>query len=154
MFDDAFLKPYPNVKRYYVTLVNQPQFKAVMGEPTLCETPLKFTRQSITGCHTKITVCHVAPKKKGESKPKAEKPEKEKSEDKPEEEKPKKEKEKTWLDLLPPTTMPLDAFKRLYSNCPQDEFRKTFVSKFWDGGDIPKSPTDEVLPLLFYFTKP
>ena len=40
--------------------------------------------------------------------------------------------------------MPLDSFKRLYSNCPVRSFRETFVPRMWEGGAIPNSPTDEV----------
>lgn len=37
LFDPDFRKPYGNVNRWFLTLVNQPQFQAVIGEFTLCE---------------------------------------------------------------------------------------------------------------------
>jgi len=124
VFDEAFLQPFVNVKRYYVTLVNQKEFKSVMGEPKLCDVAKKYS-----------------PQKKSEN-PKAEKSEPSPAEDKPKPE--KEEKQKSWLDFLPPTSMPFDSFKRLYSNCPSNNFRETFLPLMWNGGPIPKSPTDEV----------
>eukprot|EP00210_Caulerpa_lentillifera_P007411 g7082.t1 len=125
VFDDAFLKPYQNLKRYYTTLVHQPEFIRALGAPEFCKTPLK----------------HSAPSKKKESAAES------KSETPKETAPPaKEEKPKSWLDLLPPTSMPLDSFKRLYSNCPARGFRDTFVPRMWNGGSIPNSPSEEVFP--------
>ena len=38
----AFRKPYGNVNRWFTTLVNQPQFKQVLGAVTLCEKMAQF----------------------------------------------------------------------------------------------------------------
>ena len=35
-------KPYQNVNRWFTTVVNQPQFKAVIGEFKLCEKMAEF----------------------------------------------------------------------------------------------------------------
>lgn len=41
LFSAAYIKGYPHVGRYFSTLVNQPKFKAVLGEVKQCqETPL------------------------------------------------------------------------------------------------------------------
>jgi len=40
LLDPAFRAPYPNVVRWYLTCVNQPQFKAVLGAPSLAATEL------------------------------------------------------------------------------------------------------------------
>jgi elongation factor 1-gamma len=37
VLDDDFRKQFVNANRWYRTLVNQPQFKAVLGEVTLCK---------------------------------------------------------------------------------------------------------------------
>lgn len=33
---------YPNVNRWFLTCINQPQFKAVLGEVTLCSKMAQF----------------------------------------------------------------------------------------------------------------
>ncbi|KAF9209043.1 hypothetical protein BGZ49_006587 [Haplosporangium sp. Z 27] len=108
LFDAEFRKAFPAVTRWFTTIVNQPNFKAVAGEFAFCETPLKY----------------VAPKKEAtkEKKPKEEKPKEEK---KPKAKEPEEEKEESFedapkpkskLDLLPAAKMPLDEWKRQYSN--------------------------------------
>lgn len=42
MLEPSFRQPYPNVTRWFVTCVNQPQFKAVLGEVKLCEKMAQF----------------------------------------------------------------------------------------------------------------
>lgn len=56
-------------------------------------------------------------------------------------------KPKNPLDLLPPSTMILDSWKRLYSNSPASNFRETCIAGLWKGGDIPNSPNKEVRSL-------
>lgn len=53
---------------------------------------------------------------------------------------------KNPLDLLPPTPMALDSWKRLYSNTPSSSFREVAIGGLWAGADVPNSPTKEVLP--------
>ncbi|KAF9437192.1 Elongation factor 1-gamma [Entomortierella beljakovae] len=108
LFDAEFRKGFPAVTRWFTTIVNQSTFKAVAGEFAFCETAVKY----------------VAPKKetKEVKKPKEEKPKEEK---KPKAKEPKEEEEETFedapkpkskLDLLPAAKMPLDEWKRQYSN--------------------------------------
>lgn len=116
VFDAAFRKPYTNVNRWFVTLMNQPEFKAVIGETVLCE---------------KAQV-YVA-KKEEPKKAAAPAPKKEVKEDlealAAEEEKPKA---KNPLDLLPPSKMNLDEWKRVYSN---NETRPDAINWFWKNFD-------------------
>lgn len=42
VLEPSFRQPYPNVTRWFVTCVNQPQFKAVLGEVKLCEKMSQF----------------------------------------------------------------------------------------------------------------
>lgn len=42
VLEPAFRQPYPNVNRWFVTCINQPQFKAVLGEVKLCEKMAQF----------------------------------------------------------------------------------------------------------------
>jgi elongation factor 1-gamma len=40
--DEAFRKPYDNVNRWFLTVINQKQFKDVVGEVTLCSKAAVF----------------------------------------------------------------------------------------------------------------
>lgn len=96
---EADRKQFRNVTRYFKTMVNQKAFQAVTGPVVLCTERIK-----------------LAPSAKKEKKPKAEKKETpKKKEAAPVEEEPKP-KPKSKTELLPPTTMPIDNWKRFYSN--------------------------------------
>lgn len=43
LFDEEFRKPFPNVTRYFMTLVNQPEFKKVLGDVSLAKEAAKYT---------------------------------------------------------------------------------------------------------------
>jgi len=131
VLDKEFRKPFVNVVRWFVTLVNQPNFHAVLGDVHL------------------VDVAQVAKK---EEKPKPKKEEKPKAEPKPKEEKPKKvekpkeveeeeeeedykdeePKGKNPLDLLPKSNFVLDEWKRVYSN---QETRPQALPWFWEHFD-------------------
>ncbi|KAI8577515.1 hypothetical protein K450DRAFT_252049 [Umbelopsis ramanniana AG] len=123
VFDKEFRAQYKNVNRYFNTLINQPHFKAVVGDIPLCETALKYT----------------PPKK--EKKPAAEQPKKEKKAEPKKEKKPEAAEEadepkpepkpKSALDLLPPSPFVMDAWKRMYSNNDTDVAMKWF----WENHD-------------------
>jgi len=40
--DPGFRAPFANVNRWFLTIVNQLQFKKILGEVKLCETMAKF----------------------------------------------------------------------------------------------------------------
>ncbi|XP_031698384.1 elongation factor 1-gamma-like [Anarrhichthys ocellatus] len=42
VLEPSFRQPYPNVTRWFVTCVNQPQFKTVLGEVKLCDKMAQF----------------------------------------------------------------------------------------------------------------
>jgi len=48
------------------------------------------------------------------------------------------------MDLLPATTMVMDAWKRLYSNAPIKNFREVAINGLWNGGPVPNSLNNEV----------
>lgn len=119
---------YPRVLRWFTTLVNQPEFIAVIGE-------FKFTdKESLPS---------------GVSQPKAETKaaKKEVKKDVVKEKAPeataapeKKEKPKNPLDLLPPSPMILDNVKRLFSNESFESAFEKFAAEFdsegwalWEG---------------------
>ncbi|CAN4077867.1 unnamed protein product [Withania somnifera] len=118
----SFTKEFPNVERYFWTLVNQPNFCKILGEVKQAE--------SIPAPQSKKPAEPKIPEK-----PKTkEEPKKEVKEEEPkpvEEEAAPKPKAKNPLDLLPPSTMILDDWKRLYSNT-KSNFREVAVKGFWD----------------------
>ncbi|KAL8482447.1 hypothetical protein ACS0TY_028574 [Phlomoides rotata] len=109
ILNKSFTLEFPHVERYFWTLINQPNFKKVWGDLEQAE-----------------SVPPVASKKSKEAKKEAANP----KEVDDEEEAPKP-KAKNPLDLLPPSTMILDDWKRLYSNT-KNNFREVAVKGFWD----------------------
>ncbi|KAL6074491.1 Elongation factor 1-gamma [Balamuthia mandrillaris] len=120
VLDAGFRKAFGNVNRWYLTLVNQPQFSSVIGEVVLCE---------------KMAKAPDAPKvekkvepKKQEAPKKAEKPAAEAAA--PAET--KKEKKANPLDSLPVSKLVLDEWKRQYSNT---DTRTEALPWFWENYD-------------------
>lgn len=96
--DPEFRAPFVNVTRWFVTCVNQPQFKAVLGDITLCEKMAQFD-----GKFLRVYICYyfaakLPAKKYNELFPK-EKKEKKKEEKKPQQEPKKQQKEKKAVAL-------------------------------------------------------
>ncbi|CAJ0847791.1 12914_t:CDS:10 [Entrophospora sp. SA101] len=120
VLDSEFRKAHKNISRWYVTLINQPPFKKVLGDVTLAD----------------VAAVYTPPKKeKKESKPK-ESPQPKKAEaavagDDDDEVKPEP-KPKSKLDSLPPSKLNLDEWKRVYSN---NDTRPVAVNWFWEHFD-------------------
>ncbi|XP_050942758.1 elongation factor 1-gamma-like [Cucumis melo] len=112
----SFTSAFPHVERYFWTLVNQPNFKKIIGEvkQTDAVPPVKTPEEAAAAAKAK------AEPKKQEEKPAA-----------PAEEEAPKPKAKNPLDLLPPSSMILDDWKRLYSNT-KTNFREVAIKGFWD----------------------
>lgn len=113
----SFTSEFPHVERYFWTLVNQPNFKKVLGD-------VEQTK-SVPAIATKK---HGQTKEAAKPKPK-EAPKKEAKKEEPkavEEEEAPKPKAKNPLDLLPPSKMVLDDWKRLYSNT-KSNFREVAI---------------------------
>ncbi|XP_078435114.1 elongation factor 1-gamma 1-like [Wolffia australiana] len=123
-----FTSEFPHVERYFWTVVNQPKIAKVVGEVKQAEAVPAIQKKFMPP--TK----EVAKPKKEEPKkePKKEQP-KPKEEETPalEEEEAPKPKPKNPLDLLPPSKMILDDWKRLYSNT-KTNFREVAIKGFWD----------------------
>ncbi|NWS50158.1 EF1G factor, partial [Probosciger aterrimus] len=83
VLEPAFRQPFGNVNRWFVTCLNQPQFKAVLGEVQLCEKMAQFDAKKFA---------EVQPRKEP---PRKEKPprEEKRKEEKKEEKKPEPEEE-------------------------------------------------------------
>ena len=77
VLEPQFRAPYVNVNRWFVTCINQPQFKAVLGEVSLCTKMAQFDGQPLSIlCDTNMTCCNyisLAVKKYNELFPKEKK---------------------------------------------------------------------------------
>ncbi|XP_076898570.1 elongation factor 1-gamma 3-like [Bidens hawaiensis] len=124
LWPKSFTSEYPHVERYFWTMVNQPSFSKILGEIKQAEVTVPLSAAK------KPEPKKEAPKANGNT-PKtngdAPKPKPEVTE---EEEAPKP-KPKNPLDLLPPSKMVLDDWKRLYSNT-KSNFREVAIKGFWD----------------------
>lgn len=137
-FDPTFRKSFGNVTRWFNTLVNQPQFIAVLGSVKLCDKVAEVDHkkygefQASQGKGGKDK--KVEPKKKEEKKPekKAAKKEEEPEElDAADAALALEPKSKDPFDLMPKGTFNMDDFKRCYSN--EDEAKS--IPYFWEKFD-------------------
>ncbi|CAG8737392.1 3373_t:CDS:2, partial [Acaulospora colombiana] len=117
VLDAEFRKGHKNLTRWYVTLINQPAFKKILGDVTLADVAVVFT----------------PPKKKEQ--PKKEQPKEkvqEPAEELEDDDKPPAPKPKSKLDLLPPSSLNLEEWKRFYSN---NDTRPNAINWFWEHFD-------------------
>ncbi|EPS67955.1 elongation factor 1 gamma-like protein, partial [Genlisea aurea] len=126
----SFTSEFPHVERYFWTLINQPNFKKIWGDFTQVEQVPAVV--STKPAPKKEPVKQKEPQKAKSEQPKAAKKVEEKPKDfDEEEEEAPKPKAKNPLDLLPPSKMILDEWKRLYSNT-KTNFREVAIKGFWD----------------------
>ena len=109
-------KVCPNVNDWFLRVLNTPETDKVYGTVLLCNQPLKP---------------FISEKK--EEKKEEKKKETKKKEEKPKEEKPKEEekpkKKQNPLDLLPPSKLELETFKRAFLN---NKDKADAMNKFWE----------------------
>jgi len=111
VLDPKFREAYGNVNRWFLTCINQPAFKKVLGEIKLCEKMAVFDNKKYQELHPK-----QQKKATKESKPK-EQPKKEEKVAKPEaEEPPPKPKKIDYFADVPKSDFVLDDWKKMYSN--------------------------------------
>jgi len=142
VMDPAFRAPYVNVTRWFMTLVNQPQCKAVLGEIKLCETMAQFDAKKFAELQGKGEKKEKAPAKpKQEQAKKAPAPKKEEkpAEEEEEQEAPKKPSNDPFL-AFPVGNWNMEEWKRYFSNHEDEEVLKYFWEKiepenysFWRG---------------------
>jgi len=143
VLEPEFRKPYQNVNRWFVTLVNQPQFKAVLGEVKLCDKMAQFDGKKFAEVQ-KAAGGGKKPEKAAEEKPK--------KQEKPAQEKPKKEEkpavpeadaedddahEKPTKDpfsdyLATKSSFVMDDWKKVYSN---NDTKTVALPYFWEKFD-------------------
>lgn len=138
--DPAYRKPFFAVNRWFNTILNQPQTKAVVKSFTFCEKEAAFDPKKYQEFQAKFGgAAQQQPKKEKKEKPAAaEKPAKQaKKEKEPEEELDAAEqalleepKSKDPFDLLPKGTFNFDDFKRVYSNEDEAKSIPYFFEKF------------------------
>ncbi|XP_002278756.2 elongation factor 1-gamma [Vitis vinifera] len=125
----SFTSEFPHVERYFWTMVNQPNFRKILGEVKQAESvpPVQSAKKP---SQPKEPKHKDEPKKEAKKEAKKE-PVKPKVAEAAEEEEAPKPKPKNPLDLLPPSKMVLDDWKRLYSNT-KTNFREVAIKGFWD----------------------
>ncbi|KAM9599653.1 LOW QUALITY PROTEIN: elongation factor 1-gamma [Morphnus guianensis] len=131
VLEPSFRQPFVNVNRWFVTCLNQPQFKAVLGEVQLCEKMAQFDAKKFAE-----TQPRKAPRKE---KPPKEEKKKEEKKAAPEEELDECEqalaaepKVKDPFAHLPKSPFVLDEFKRKYSN---EDTLAVALPHFWEHFD-------------------
>ncbi|XP_062380035.1 elongation factor 1-gamma [Sardina pilchardus] len=145
VMEPAFRQPYPNVNRWFVTCVNQPQFKTVLGEVKLCEKMAQFDAKKFADQQPKKD---TPPKKEKGGKEGKQQEKKEKKEDKKKEEKKSapaveemdeceaalasEPKAKDPFAHLPKSAFVMDEFKRKYSN---EDTLSVALPHFWEHFD-------------------
>merc|ERR1712025_1310609 len=132
VLDASFRKPFGNVTRWFNTVVNQPNFKAVSGAVELCTKMAEFDAKKFAEFSGKGD----NKKEKREKAPKqeAKKPEKKKEEKKkeePEEPAAPVEKKPDPFEKMPKGTFDMEEWKRFYSNNDEPES----VAWFWEHFD-------------------
>ncbi|GAB6020135.1 Elongation factor 1-gamma 1 [Chamberlinius hualienensis] len=139
VMDAAFRAPFQNVERWFNTLINQKQFKTVLGEVKLCEKPSQFDAKLFAELEKKDDNKKAGggtPAASKEKKPKEQKPKEEKKVEKEELDETEailaaESKSKDPFDEFPKGNFNFDDFKRVYSN--EDE--KVSVPYFWEKFD-------------------
>jgi len=122
VLDPNTRKPFGNVNRWFTTVINQPNVKAVIGAVALAEKMAEFDAKKFAEFSGKGDK-EAKPKK--EKKPAAPKVEKKKESEELEEPK-MPEKKKDPLDELPKGNFDMDEWKRFYSNNEEDDSIKWF----------------------------
>ena len=129
VLEPNFREPYGNVNRWFLTVINQPQFKSVIGEVKLCDKMAQFDAKKYNEISGKGGKKEAAAKKKDEKKaqPKKEtaKPD---AGDQPPAPKPESSKN-PWAEC-PKPSMDMDEWKRCYSNNPIDVYWPYFLENF------------------------
>lgn len=137
--DPAYRKPYFSVSRWFNTILNQAQTKAVVKNFSFCEKEAAFDPSKYQEFQAKFGggAHKEAAKKEKKEKPAAEPKPAKKKEEEPKEELDAAElalleepKSKDPFDSLPKGTFNFDDFKRVYSNEPEAKSIPYFFEKF------------------------
>merc|ERR1712130_924523 len=130
VLDPAFRKPFLNVTRWFTTVVNQPNAKAVLGEVALCSKMAEFDAKKFAEFSGKDKKPAKEKKPAPEKKKEEKKPEKKEKTPAPEPDVPAEPKQKDPFEKVPKGTFDLEEWKRFYSNNDEDESIKWFWEHF------------------------
>ncbi|NXB67603.1 EF1G factor, partial [Struthidea cinerea] len=137
VLDPAFRGPFGNVNRWFLTCLNQPQFKAVLGEVQLCQRMAQFDAKKFAESQARKE--KETPKKEKEPPKKEKPPKKEEKRPEPDEDLDECEqvlaaepKAKDPFAHLPKSPFILDEFKRKYSN---EDTLGVALPHFWEHFD-------------------
>lgn len=136
VLEPNFRKPFGNVNRWFTTVINQPNVKAVIGDFALCTKMAEFDAKKFAEFSGKGDNKKVKGEKKKEEKKKAEpKPKQEKKKPEPKEEDDElglalPAKKKDPLDELPKGSFDMEEWKRFFSNNDEEEAVKWFWEHF------------------------
>ncbi|ODV62320.1 elongation factor 1-gamma [Ascoidea rubescens DSM 1968] len=113
LWGDEWRAKFPNFVRWYKTVISHPILYPIYKDYKFREKPVEF----------------VPPKKEKKQQPKKQEKKQKPKEDDQEDEQLVKKKQKHPLEALGKSTIPLDEWKRVYSN---EETRETALPYFWD----------------------
>ncbi|ALC47154.1 Ef1gamma [Drosophila busckii] len=136
VLEPSVRKPYGNVNRWFVTILNQPQVQAVVKDFKLCEKALVFDPKKYAEFQAKLgggaNKQAQQPKQKEEKKPKAaaKKADEPEDLDAADEALAMEPKSKDPFDAMPKGTFNFDDFKRCYSNEEEAKSIPYFFEKF------------------------
>lgn len=135
VLEPAFRKPFQNANRWFSTMINQPQVKAVIGDLKLCEKMAQFDPKKFAEVQGKIKQSTGGDNKQDKKAAKKDQPKKEAPAKKKEEAPAPAEpapapKSKDPLDAFPAGNFNMDDFKRFYSNNDEDKSVPYFWEKF------------------------
>jgi len=138
VLDPAFRGGYVNVNRWFTTLINQPNFKNVIGNFQMCEKMSTFDGKKYAELHAGDKKKDAKKEAKKEAKPAEKKEPKQEKKPKPAAEEEEddgvvREKSKDPFASFPKSNFDFDAFKRCYSN---EDTLVTAIPYFWDKIDL------------------
>jgi len=136
VLDPGFRKLYTHTNRWFLTVVNQPNFKAVAGETLLADKTKTAPKPVEAPKEHKPKEQKPKEQKPKEQKPKEQKPKEQQPNEAAAEEEddtPKEERKASALASLPPSKLKMDDWKRKYSNA--KDTKGEAIPWFWENFD-------------------
>jgi len=121
VLDDKFRASFGNLNRWFLTCINQPNFKKVLGDIKLCETMAVFDKKR-----------YAELQKKTDTKPKKQEKAKEQTAKEPKAPEPPKEAKVDYFADVPKSDFVLLEWKEMYGKGTVEESQKHFAEKFDD----------------------
>uniref|UniRef100_A0A2K6RST1 Elongation factor 1-gamma n=1 Tax=Rhinopithecus roxellana TaxID=61622 RepID=A0A2K6RST1_RHIRO len=132
VLEPSFCQAFPNTNRWFLTCINQPQFRAVLGEVKLCEKMAQFDAKKFAETQEGSQEEKQKPQAEGKEEKKAAAPAPEEEVDECEQALAAEPKAKNPFTHLPKSTFVLDEFKRKYSD---EDTLSVALPYFWEHFD-------------------